>query len=126
MKTVLKVRMGINYANNGSTLIDGNKIIKLFSDIATELLIRHDGDEGFIESYDNIEFIEPIYVGDYIEVKGELIGFGNISRKILFEVKKIITSRYDINDSACDVLVNPIMICTASATCIVPKQRQRR
>jgi len=30
----------------GSGLVDGARVLGLFGDVATELLIRHDGDEG--------------------------------------------------------------------------------
>jgi len=100
-------------------------MLALFGDIATELLIRNDGDEGLFRAYDAVEFLAPVYAGDFIEVTGEIVESGNTSRKMLFEAKKVIAPRPDISDSACDVLETPITVCRASGTCVVPKEKQR-
>lgn len=77
-------------------------------------------------AYDSVEFLAPVYAGDYIEATGEIIECGNSSRKMVFEAKKVIIPRPDINDSACDVLEEPIVVCRASGTCVVPKDKQRK
>ena len=51
---------------------------------------------------------------------------GNTSRKMTFEARKVIVPRPDINESACDVLDEPIVVCRASGTCVVPKDKQRK
>ena len=43
---LIRVRMSQADAHYGGDLVDGAKMMQLFGDIATELLIRHDGDEG--------------------------------------------------------------------------------
>lgn len=126
MKAMIRVRMGSNDAHYGGNLVDGAKMLQLFGDVATELLIKHDGDEGLFKAYDNIEFLAPVYAGDYIEVVGEIVGFGNTSRKMVFEARKVIIPLPDINDSAAEFLVEPIVVCKASGTCVVPKDKQRR
>ena len=73
-----------------------------------------------------VEFMAPVYAGDYIEAEGEIVSTGNTSRKMVFEARKVIVPRPDINDSACDVLAEPIVVCRASGTCVVPKDKQRR
>jgi 3-aminobutyryl-CoA ammonia-lyase len=113
-------------AHYGGNLVDGAKILQLFGDVATELLIRHDGDEGLFKAYDNIEFIAPVYAGDYIEATGEIVKVGNTSRKMVFEARKVIAPRPDISDSAADYLEEPIVVCRASGTCVVPKGKQRK
>ena len=125
-KAVIRVRMSLHDAHYGGNLVDGAKILQLFGDVATELLIRHDGDEGLFKAYDNIEFIAPVYAGDYIEAVGEIVKVGNTSRKMVFEARKVITARPDISDSAADVLEEPIVVCRASGTCVVPKDKQRK
>ena len=49
----------------------------LFGDVATELCIRHDGDEGLFRAYDSVEFLAPVYAGDFIEAEGEIVSVGN-------------------------------------------------
>ena len=101
--------------------------MNLFGDLATELTIRYDGDEGLIRAYDNVEFLEPIYSGDFIELKGKITKVGNTSRKVSFEAYKIITTTENSSfDSSCDVLETPILIARASGTCVVLKQKQRK
>lgn len=126
MKSLIRVRMSTNDAHYGGNLVDGAKILLLFGDVATELLIKHDGDEGLFVSYESIEFLSPVYAGDYIEAEGEIVKVGNTSRKINFEARKVVSSRKDINDSACDFLENPIIICKAIGTCVVKKDKQRK
>ncbi len=125
-KVMIRVRMSAGDAHYGGGLVDGAKILELFGDVATELLIRHDGDEGLFVAYDNVEFLQPVYAGDYIEAVGEITNVGNTSRKMSFEARKVIVPRLDINDSACDVLDEPLAVCRAEGTCVVPKNRKRK
>ncbi|GAA0090153.1 3-aminobutyryl-CoA ammonia-lyase [Paraclostridium bifermentans] len=125
MKTMIRVRMGSHDAHYGGNLVDGAKMLQLFGDVATELLIQNDGDEGLFKAYDSVEFLAPVYAGDYIEAVGEIVNIGNSSRKMVFEARKVIVPRFDISDSAADVLEDPIIVCKASGTCVVPKDKQR-
>ena len=113
-------------AHYGGNLVDGAKMLQLFGDVATELLIINDGDEGLFCAYDSVEFLAPVYAGDYIEAVGEITNIGNSSRKMTFEARKVIAPRPDISPSAADVLVEPIVVCKASGTCVVPKDCQRK
>ena len=124
-KALIRVRMSCHDAHYGGNLVDGAKMLQLFGDVATELLIRHDGDEGLFKAYDNVEFLAPVYAGDYIEATGEIIKTGNSSRKMVFEARKVIIPRGDINDSAAELLEEPIIVCKASGTCVTPKDKQR-
>lgn len=125
MKSTIRLRMSAHDAHYGGNLVDGARMLGLFGDVATELLIMHDGDEGLFKAYDSVEFMAPVYAGDYIEATGEIVSAGNTSRKMVFEARKVIMPRPDINDSACDVLEEPIIVCRASGTCVVLKDRQR-
>ena len=125
MKAMIRMRMGSHDAHYGGNLVDGAKMLQLFGDVATELLIQNDGDEGLFKAYDSVEFLAPVYAGDYIEAVGEIVNIGNSSRKMVFEARKVIIPRTDINDSAAEVLENPIVVCKASGTCVVPKDKQR-
>lgn len=126
MKVMIRIRMSMHDAHYGGNLVDGAKMLNLFGDVATELLIRNDGDEGLFRAYDSVEFLAPVYAGDYIEAVGEIVSCGNSSRKMVFEARKVIIPRTDINDSACDVLEEPIVVCKASGTCVVPNNKQRK
>ena len=124
-KSMIRMRMSAHDAHYGGNLVDGARMLNLFGDVATELLIIQDGDEGLFCAYDNVEFLAPVYAGDYIEAVGEITHVGNTSRKMVFEARKVIAPRTDISDSAADVLAEPIVVCRASGTCVVPKKCQR-
>ena len=126
MKSLIRLRMSAHDAHYGGNLVDGARMLQLFGDVATELLIINDGDEGLFCAYDSVEFLAPVYAGDYIEAEGEIVSVGNSSRKMKFEARKVIVPRTDINDSACDVLSEPIVVCRATGTCVVPKDKQRK
>jgi len=126
MKSIIRLRMSSHDAHYGGNLVDGARMLQLFGDVATELLILQDGDEGLFKAYDSVEFMAPVYAGDYIEAVGEITNVGNSSRKMVFEARKVIVPRPDINDSACDVLAEPIVVCRATGTCVVPKDKQRK
>ena len=126
MKSLIRVRMSLNDAHYGGNLVSGAKILELFGDVATELLIKNDGDEGLFRAYDSIDFLAPVYAGDYIDVEGEIIEIGKTSRKMIFEARKVITLKPDISDSADDHLNEPILVCKASGTCVVPREKQRK
>ena len=125
-KSQIRLRMSLKDAHYGGNLVDGARVLQLFGDVATELLIHHDGDEGLFKAYDNIEFLAPVYAGDYIEASGEITETGNTSRKMSFIAQKVIIPRPDISDSACEVLKEPVIVCKASGTCVVPKDKQRK
>lgn len=125
-KSMIRLRMSTADAHYGGNLVDGARLLQLFGDVATELLIRQDGDEGLFVAYDEVQFTAPVYAGDYIEAVGEITEVGNSSRKMHFEARKVIAPRADISDSACDVLEEPIVVCKAKGTCVVPKDKQRR
>ncbi|ABX12460.1 hotdog fold domain-containing protein [Nitrosopumilus maritimus] len=127
LEVKLRVRISANDVHYAGNLLDGAHIMKLFGDVATELTIRLDGDEGLLRAYENVEFLEPVYGGDFLEVVGKIIKVGNSSRKIIFEAFKIISSSNDPNqESACDLLESPILVAKAVGTSVVTKNKQRR
>lgn len=121
----IRLRISNHDAHYAGNLVAGAKLLELLGDVATELLILNDGDEGLFCAYDNVEFLAPVYGGDYLEASGMITAIGNTSRKMEFTIKKVITSCPEINTSACQVLKKPLIVCKASGTCVVPKEKQR-
>ena len=95
IKATIRLRMSAHDAHYGGNLVDGARMLGLFGDVATELLIRHDGDEGLFRAYDSVEFLAPVFAGDYIEAEGEITETGKTSRKMKFEARKVIAPRPD-------------------------------
>jgi 3-aminobutyryl-CoA ammonia-lyase len=125
MKAVLRVRMSGADAHYGGGLVDGARILALFGDAATELCIRHDGDEGLLRAYESVEVLAPTHAGDFVEIEAELLSAGNSSRAMRFEARRVIGARPDLAPSAADVLAEPVVLCRARGTCVVPRDRQR-
>jgi 3-aminobutyryl-CoA ammonia-lyase len=124
-EVVIRLRIGQEKAHYGGGLVDGALMLHLFGDVATELLIRRDGDEGLFRAYESVEFLNPVYGGDYVEVKGRIVKEGKTSRTMEFEAWKVIRPRPDISASAADVLEPPILVCKAKGTCVTPLENQR-
>lgn len=124
-QVMIRMRLSSQHAHYGGNLVDGAFVMQLFGDVATELLIRNDGDEGLFRAYDSVDFLAPLYAGDYIEVSGWITDKGNTSRKMDFVAYKVIQSRTDLNVSAAEVLKEKLLVAKASGTCIVPKAKQR-
>ena len=126
MKVTLRLRMSSHDAHYAGELVDGARMLALFGDLATELLIRLDGDEGLFRAYELVEFLAPVFAGDYIEASGRVVKIGRTSRRMEFEARKVIAARRDIGESAADVLDPPVIVCRAAGTCVTPKSKKRK
>ncbi len=124
--STIRLRMSAKDAHYGGNLVDGALMVHLFGDVATELLIKLDGDEGLFLRYDEVEFLSPTYAGDYIEAYGEITKIGNTSRTMEFVAKKIVAARPDVSASAADFLEEPIVVCRAKGVCVTPKESKRK
>jgi 3-aminobutyryl-CoA ammonia-lyase len=124
-KAILRLRLSSQDAHYGGNLVDGARVLALFGDLATELLIRHDGDEGLFRAYEAIEFLAPVHAGDFLEIEGEIVHVGSTSRKMRFEARKVIRPLPALSESAAEVLADPVVVCRAIGTCVVPLDKQR-
>ena len=123
---MIRVRMSAKDAHYGGQLINGAYLLSLFGDVATDLAIQCDGDEGLLAGYENVEFLAPLYAGDFVEAIGRITKIGRTSRRIEFEARKVIAARPDISDSAADVLEQPVIVGRAIGTTVVKAERQRK
>src|SRR5213082_1966495 len=126
VNAMVRVRMSATDAHYGGQLVNGAHMLSLFGDVATELAILCDGDEGLLVGYESIEFLAPLYAGDFVEAAGRITRVGRTSRRMEFECRKVIAARPDISDSAADVLEVPIIIGRAVGTTVVKAERQRK
>lgn len=124
-KVLLRLRVGAEQAHYGGGLVDGAFVLKLFGDAATELLIRHDGDEGLFRAYSSVDFLAPVHAGDYLEIEAELTRAGKTSREMRFEARKVIAPSAD-SDSSARVLDPAVVVARAAGTCVVPLSKQKR
>ena len=109
-----------SHAHYGGSLVDGAYILGLFGDVATELGIRTDGDEGLFASYSDVQFLAEVRGGDMIEASATLVRVGRRSREIEFEARIVARSTPDVSPSAAAVLDPPLVCTTARGTVVVP------
>ncbi len=128
MLVTLRLRLSAHDAHYAGELVDGARMLGLFGDVATELLIRLDGDEGLFRAYESVEFLAPVFAGDYVEVEAELLAVGNTSRRMRFEARKVVSNVRlpGVPASAAEHLDQPVVVCRAIGTCVVPKELQRK
>lgn len=108
------------HAHYAGDLVDGAYCLGLFGDVATELCIRTDGDEGLFASYSDVQFLGPVRAGDVLEVTGTVVRVGRRSRDIDFAVRVVCRGRPDVRESAAEVLPDPQVVTTARGTVVVP------
>jgi 3-aminobutyryl-CoA ammonia-lyase len=109
-----------SHAHYGGNLVDGAYVLALFGDVATEVCVRVDGDEGLFASYSDVRFLTPVRAGDVLETTATVTRMGRRSRELAFEARVVCRSRPDRGDSAAEVLAEPIVAVTATGTVVVP------
>ncbi|WP_439659357.1 hotdog domain-containing protein [Lentzea sp. HUAS TT2] len=110
-----------SHAHYGGNLVDGAYGLGMFGDVATELLIHTDSDEGLFAGYSSVEFAAPIQAGDVVEASATLVRIGRRSREIEFEARVVCRSAPERGPSAADVLAEPIVVTRARGTVVAPK-----
>lgn len=109
-----------SHAHYGGNLLDGAYVLAMFGDVATELCIRTDGDEGLFASYDDIQFLAPVHAGDILEATATVTRVGRRSRTIQLAAHVICRSAPHRSPSAADVLPEPLTVTTATGTVVIP------
>jgi 3-aminobutyryl-CoA ammonia-lyase len=109
-----------SHAHYAGNLVDGAYVLGLFGDVATEVCIQADGDEGLFASYSEVRFVQPLRAGDVVEVTATIRRVGNRSREIDFAAHVVCRGRPDVSESAAEVLAEPLLITTATGTVVVP------
>lgn len=121
----IRLRLGQEDAHYGGNLVAGATQLKIVGDLITELAMRYDGDEGLFRAYESVEFLSPLYAGDWIEASGRIVSVGNSSRRCEFEIWKVGGARPDVSDSAAEFLDTPVLVCKAVGTTVVAQAHQR-
>ena len=109
-----------SHAHYGGNLVDGAYMLGLFGDVATEVCIRTDSDEGLFASYSDVQFCAPVVAGDVLEVSATVTRVGTRSRQLAFEAKVVCRAQPERGPSAAAVLGDPIVAVTATGTVVVP------
>ncbi len=109
------------HAHYAGHLVDGAYSLGLFGDVATEMCIRTDGDEGLFASYEDVQFRAPVRAGDVLEVEAVLVRVGTRSRTLDLEVRVVARgAAAPDRPGAAQVLPDPLVATTARGTVVVP------
>jgi 3-aminobutyryl-CoA ammonia-lyase len=109
-----------SHAHYAGNLVDGAYSLGAFGDVATEMCIRTDGDEGLFASYSDVQFLAPVRAGDVIEIEARLERVGARSREMSFEVRVIARGNPARGESAADLFAEPVVATTARGVVVVP------
>ena len=114
-----------SHAHYAGNLVDGAYSLGLFGDVATELSIRADGDEGLLASYSDVQFLAPVRAGDVLEIGCELVRVGTRSRVVELTVHVVARGAATAErPGAAQLLEPPLLATTATATVVVPPPDQ--
>jgi len=109
-----------SHAHYAGNLVDGAYSLACFGDVATEVCIRSDGDEGLFASYQDVQFLAPVRAGDVLEVVAEVVAVGRRSRRIAFTATVVCRGREAASPGAAEVLDPAVVATTAIGTVVVP------
>lgn len=110
-----------SHAHYAGNLVDGAYSLGLFGDVATEMCILTDGDEGLFASYSDVQFRAPVRAGDILEITCELTRAGTRSRVMEFAVYVVARgAAAPDKPGAAEVLGEPILATSATGTVVVP------
>ena len=110
-----------SHAHYAGNLVDGAYSLGLFGDVATEMCILSDGDEGLFASYSDVQFREPVRAGDVLEVTAQMTRVGTRSRVMDFVVLVVARGRATEDaPGAASFLDEPLVATTATGTVVVP------
>ena len=109
-----------SHAHYAGNLVDGAYSLGLFGDVATEVCIRTDGDEGLFASYSDVQFCAPVRAGDLLEITAEVLAVGRRSRTLGFRAVVVGRGRPESSESAATILEQPIVATTATGVVVVP------
>ena len=109
-----------SHAHYAGNLVDGAYTMALFGDVATDLMIHTDGDEGLFASYSDVQFHDALRGGDVVEVSATLVRVGRRSREIDFAARVVCRGTPDRGPNAAEVLAEPLLVTSARGTVVAP------
>jgi acyl-CoA hydrolase len=124
-KVSLRVRVSEKDVHYAGGLVNGAYVLGVFGDVATEVGVRFDGDEGLLAAYKEVELKAPILAGDFLEVSCWISKVGNTSRTLELEAHRYIKSVGKPYASSADYISPPELVARAEMIQVVPKECQR-
>lgn len=118
------VRMSSRDAHYGGGIVAGARILELFGDAATGLTAVADANEGLLQSWENVEFVQPVHPGDFIQVEAKVVKKTRMRRFIDVAAFRLVRGL-----SSADALVEkvepPERIASAKGVMVIPYSQAR-
>lgn len=87
MDLTLSTYLGQEDAHYAGGLVAGARILALFGDAATALMLERDGVEGLFAAYREVTFRAPVFAGSVVLVGVSIERVGKTSRELRFEAR---------------------------------------
>lgn len=114
-RAMIRLRLSPADARYAGNLVPGSKAMEIFADLETELALKEGGDEGLCASYQSVEFLAPLRVGDYVEGIARVTRRGNRSRTVEARIFKVL----GVDENGVLDTTGPVLAATAVATIVV-------
>ena len=119
----IETRVDSHYANQVVSL---GIITELLGMAGTKLAYMLDGDGGYMAKFESLEFLAPVYQGDFVRVTARLEAIGNTSRRRRYEA--YVTARchgIGTEPSHGGILAEPLLVAHAIGITVTPLALQR-
>lgn len=125
-KVTHRFRVGTEAVHYGGNVVPGAFVLQAFGDLGTEMNLCEAGDEGLLRAYESLEFLAPVYAGDFLEVSGRTLSLGNTSRRREY-VARVYARTHDVGPHASSgaLLDEPIVVARGIAVVVIPRDRDR-
>ena len=119
---LIRVRLGVRDARTESGQVDPARLMELFNGAAANLAIAYRRDEGMLRTYQSVDLIAPVRVGDYLEVRGRVIDVGRKALTIEMVAHVTVRAARSVESPLAGVLVEPPrLVARATGVWLVPE-----
>lgn len=122
LNCILRLRIPPEEAHYGGDLVSGAKLMELFGDAMTLLAISNCSDEGLLKSWENVEFEEQVFPGDYIRIAAKKVSTSVLQEEYELFAYREVESR-DSDTADCVLLEPPQLVAQAQGTFVLPYKK---
>ena len=121
--STIESRVDSHYANQVVSL---GIITELFGMAGGKLSYMLDGDGGYMCAFENLEFLAPVYQGDYVRATVRLLAVGRTSRRRQYEAH-VVARTHGVGAAAShgEILDPPLLVARGIGVTVTPKELQR-
>jgi 3-aminobutyryl-CoA ammonia-lyase len=118
----LRVRLGTRDTHYRSQLIPAATVMRYFADCSSELGLRQSGRTGLLAAYEGAEFLKPLHVGDFIEIRATVVSRGQRSRRVNLEAwRYIYAAEWGVTDRRSEIVEPVELVARATMVSVTPR-----